>query len=137
MVTASRGISIGQLAKATGVNLETIRYYESIRLMPPPPRTRGGHRAYDRTHVQRLAFIRHARELGFGIEDVRALLRLAEPDRRSCAEVRDIASAHLAAVRAKLTHLVALERILDGTVERCSGEQVPICPILDMLGRPS
>lgn len=134
MVTSTSGITIGRLARAAGVNLETVRYYERIGIMPPPPRTDGGHRAYDRAHVRRLSFIRHARELGFGIEDVRALLRLAEPERRSCSEVRDIASAHLATVRAKLARLKALERALDETVHRCTGEAVPACPVLDMLG---
>jgi MerR family mercuric resistance operon transcriptional regulator len=134
MVTSSSGITIGRLAEAAGVNLETIRYYETIGIMPPPPRTSGGHRAYDRAHVRRLSFIRHARELGFGIEDIRALLRLAEPGQRSCSEVRDIAGLHLSAVRAKLAHLKALERVLDETVQRCTGEPVPACPVLDMLG---
>jgi len=92
MVTGPRGLSIGQLAAAAGVNLETVRYYERIGLMPPPARTGGGHRAYDSAHVQRLAFIRHARALGFGIEDIRALLTLAAPGRGpghcQCAPIR-------------------------------------------------
>jgi MerR family mercuric resistance operon transcriptional regulator len=137
MAASSHGITIGRLAEAAGVNLETVRYYERIELMPPPPRTGGGHRAYDGTHVRRLAFIRHARELGFGIEDIRALLRLSEPDHRSCAEVRDIASVHLAVVRDKLARLRALERVLAATVDECTGEPVPACPVLDMLGPAS
>ena len=137
MAASSQNITIGRLAEEAGVNLETIRYYERIGLMPPPPRTAGGHRAYHGTHVRRLAFIRHARDLGFGIEDIRALLRLSEPGHRSCAEVRDIASVHLAAVRDKLTRLMALERVLDETVHRCTGDPVPACPVLDMLGAVS
>lgn len=133
MVTGPRGLSIGQLAAATKVNLETVRYYERIGLMPSPARTGGGHRAYDPTHVQRLAFIRHARALGFGIEDIRALLTLAAPGHRSCAEVRDIASAHLSEVRIKLAHLTRLERILSDTIHQCSGVPTPACPVLDML----
>ncbi len=133
MVTGARGITIGRLAEAAGVNLETVRYYESIKLMPPPARTGAGHRAYDPAHVQRLRFIRHARELGFGIDAIRALLMLTEPGHRSCAEVREVASAHLEEVRAKLAHLTRLEGILSETISRCSGEPTPACPVLDML----
>lgn len=133
MVTGLRGFSIGQLAAAAGVNLETVRYYERIGLMPLPARTGGGHRAYDPVHVQRLAFIRHARALGFGIENIRTLLTLAAPGHRSCAEVRDIASAHLSEVRTKLAHLARLERILSDTIDQCSGAPTPACPVLDML----
>ncbi|MCJ2102313.1 MULTISPECIES: MerR family transcriptional regulator [unclassified Methylobacterium] len=136
MVTGLRGLSIGQLAAAAGVNLETVRYYERIGLMPPPARTGGGHRSYDPVHVQRLAFIRHARALGFGIEDIRTLLALAAPGHRSCAEVRDIASAHLSEVRTKLAHLARLEHILSETIDQCSGAPTPACPVLDMLDAP-
>lgn len=133
MVRATRGVSIGQLAAAAGIDLETVRYYERIALMPPPPRTEGGHRCYDQAHVRRLAFIRHARNLGFGIEDIRALLSLTEPGQRSCAEVQQIGSAHLAEVRLKLAHLTRLESLLSDTLDRCSGEATPACPVLDML----
>ncbi|NNM73883.1 MerR family transcriptional regulator [Enterovirga aerilata] len=133
MVTAVIGIRIGQLAQAAGINLETVRYYERIGLMPAPHRTRAGHRAYDPIHVRRLSFIRHARELGFSIDAIRALLVLSEPTQRSCAEVRDIASSHLVEVRTKLAHLSRLEGILFETVSRCSGEPTPVCPVLDML----
>lgn len=129
-----RPLTIGRLAAVTGVNLETVRYYERIKLMPPPARTASGHRAYEESHMQRLAFIRRARELGFSIEEVRALLALAEPTHASCAEVREIAGAHLQDVRTKLADLAKLERILAETVARCSGDPVPLCPVLDMLG---
>jgi MerR family mercuric resistance operon transcriptional regulator len=128
------GLSIGALAAASRVNLETIRYYERIRLMPAPPRTEGGHRLYEPEHTARLGFIRRARELGFGIEEIRALLDLAEPQRRSCADVRAIASAHLADVRAKLGGLKRLETVLAETVERCDTQpSAPSCPVLDVL----
>lgn len=130
---AVRGLKISNLAKAAGVNLETIRYYERIGLMPMPERTEGGHRTYGQAHARRLAFIRRARELGFGIEDIRALLALAEPGQASCAEVREIARAHLYSVRAKLADLAKLEAILAETVAGCSGDPVPTCPVLDML----
>ncbi|MBG0796811.1 helix-turn-helix domain-containing protein [Methylocystis sp. L43] len=126
-------LTIGRLAATTGVKLETVRYYERIELMPPPARTASGHRAYEQAHVRRLAFIRRARELGFSIEQIRALLALAEPSRASCAEVREIARTHLDDVRAKLADLTKLERILGATIARCSGDLAPSCPVLDML----
>ena len=117
------GLSIGALAAASRVNLETIRYYERIRLMPAPPRTEGGHRLYEPEHTARLGFIRRARELGLGIEEIRALLDLAEPQRRSCADVR-----------AKLGDLKRLETVLAETVERCDTQpSAPSCPVLDVL----
>jgi len=125
--------TIGKLAAAAGVNLETVRYYERIKLMPPPARTASGYRAYEQGHVRRLAFIRRARELGFGIEAIRALLALSEPSRASCSEVREIAQAHLSEVRAKLADLIKLEQILAQTVAQCSSDQAPSCPVLDML----
>lgn len=128
-----QSLTIGRLAAATGVNLETVRYYERIGLMPPPARTASGHRAYEQAHVRRLSFIRRARELGFSIEQIRALLALAEPSRASCAEVRVIARTHLDEVREKLSDLAKLERILAETVSHCSGDPAPSCPVLDML----
>lgn len=129
-----QGLTIGRLAEQSGVNLETIRYYERIGLMPEPGRTAGGHRIYDQAHKRRLAFIRRARELGFGIEAIRVLLGLAEPHRRSCDEVRVIASNHLRDVRARITDLERLEAILSATVKRChDGTAAPSCPILDFL----
>ncbi|WP_036279457.1 helix-turn-helix domain-containing protein [Methylocystis sp. ATCC 49242] len=129
-------LTIGRLAAAAGVNLETVRYYERIGLMSPPGRTASGHRAYEQPHVRRLSFIRRARELGFSIEQIRALLALAEPSRASCAEVREIARTHLDEVRAKLVDLAKLECILVETVARCSGDAAPSCPVLDMLASP-
>jgi MerR family mercuric resistance operon transcriptional regulator len=128
-----RTLTIGRLAEAAGVNLETVRYYERIKLMPPPARTQGGHRSYAAEHVRRLAFIRRGRELGFSIDEIRALLALAAPGHASCAEVRKIAEAHLGEVRAKLADLAKLEGILADTVARCSGDRSAACPVLDML----
>src|SRR5215212_368181 len=93
------GLSIGRLAALTGVHLETVRYYERIGLMPEPARTDGGHRVYSDEHRQRLAFVQRARRLGFSIEDIRTLLALSEPTRRSCREVEVVAAAHLANIR--------------------------------------
>src|SRR5262249_27044043 len=89
-------MAIGELAGRTGVNIETIRYYERSALLAAPPRTSGGRRVYGPDHLRALVFIRRARELGFAIDHIRALLALAEPGRASCAEVERIASTHLA-----------------------------------------
>lgn len=129
-----RGLTIGRLATLSGVNLETIRYYERIGLMPEPDRTEGGHRLYEADHRRRLTFIRRARELGFSIDEIRALLDLARPQRRSCEEVRAITAAHLDDVRAKIADLVRLEAVLAETVSRCADDgAAPSCPVLEVL----
>jgi len=133
VITKMRKLTIGRLAEETRVNLETIRYYERIGLMPSPRRTEGGHRDYDPAHARQLAFIRRGRELGFSIDEIRALLALASTERGSCAEVREIATSHLLEVRAKLAHLRKLENILAETVAKCSGDSSPHCPVLDVL----
>ena len=127
------GLTIGKLAAAAGVHLETVRYYERIGLMPRPGRTASGYRSYGAEHVRRLSFIRRSRDLGFGIKEVEALLALAEPSHASCAEVQALTMAHLREVRAKIADLRRLERILARTVEQCSGKATPACPVVDML----
>jgi MerR family transcriptional regulator, mercuric resistance operon regulatory protein len=136
MITNARGITIGQLAKAAGVNLETVRYYERIGLIAKPPRMSGGQRSYSSEDARHLAFVRRARELGFSIDDIRALLKLAVPGQQSCAEVQSIASAHLTNVQTKLADLARLEKILVATVAQCSGDASPVCPVLEMLDAP-
>jgi MerR family mercuric resistance operon transcriptional regulator len=128
-----RGLTTGQLAKTVGVNLETVRYYERIGLIAKPTRTSGGQRSYSSEDARHLAFVRRARELGFSIDDIRALLKLAAPGRQSCAEVQSIASAHLKNVRTKLSDLARLEKILSATIEKCSADVSPACPVLEML----
>ena len=138
-ITASRGsaFGIGDLSRATGVNIETIRYYERIGLMPAPPRSAGGRRYYGPAHVERLRFIRRARDLGFGLDNIRALMALSSGGAESCAQARAIAAAHLADVRAKLRDLARLEKTLATTVAqcdaRCDGEDVPTCPVIEVL----
>ena len=140
-MTSSRAetLSIGELSKNTGVNIETIRYYERIKMLPAPPRAANGRRLYGPAETRTLAFIRRSRDLGFTLEEVRALLALGGPDRAPCAEVHKIASAHLASVRNKLSDLVKLESILAETVARCSDGATPDCPVLNILdaGRQS
>ena len=86
--------SIGAMSGQTGTKVETIRYYEKAGLMPPAARTAGNHRTYTQAHIDRLAFIRHSRELGFPLESVRTLLTMADDPTQSCAEVDAIARQH-------------------------------------------
>jgi MerR family transcriptional regulator, mercuric resistance operon regulatory protein len=134
-ITSSRAenLPIGELSKRSGVNIETIRYYERVKMLAPPPRTASGRRIYDSTDLRILVFIRRARELGFSIDEIRALLRLGGPEKASCREVREIAAHHLEEIRAKLGDLEKLERLLAKTVARCSGKTAPDCPVLDIL----
>jgi len=103
-------MKIGELARAAGTSSETIRYYERIGLVRPPVRTGSNYRDYSADDVERLAFIRHARELGFELSDIRSLIELAEQPDRDCAEVDAIASRHLAAVEAKIGQLEQIGR---------------------------
>jgi MerR family mercuric resistance operon transcriptional regulator len=134
-ITASRAeiVSIGELSRLTGVNIETIRYYERIKMLPAPPRTASGRRVYGSHEARILAFIRRSRELGFSLDQIRTLLRLGGPEKASCSEVRKIATHHLEDIRAKLVDLKKLERLLAKTVARCSGKTAPDCPVLDIL----
>jgi MerR family mercuric resistance operon transcriptional regulator len=134
-ITSSRAESlpIGELSKRSGVKIETIRYYERVAMLPAPTRTANGRRVYGATDLRILAFIRRSRELGFSLEDIRALLRLGGPEKASCREVREIAAHHLEDIRAKLHDLTRMERLLSRTVARCSGKTAPDCPVLDIL----
>lgn len=127
-------LSIGDLARATGTKVETIRYYERTGLLPPPPRTRGNYRAYGAGHLARLGFVRRARGLGFSIGQVRALLGLADQRERSCEAVDAIAREHLAEVDRKLADLAALRRELASLIGRCRRGTVAECRIIEALG---
>jgi len=124
---------IGALSKRSGVNIETIRYYERVKMLPAPPRTASGRRVYGTMDLRILVFVRRARELGFTLEEIRALLRLGGPEKATCREVRAIAARHLEDIRAKLSDLKKLERLLSKTVARCSGRTAPECPVLEIL----
>lgn len=126
-------LSIGELARRTGVNIETIRYFEKVELLDAPGRTQGGHRVYTERHERVLRFIKRARELGFTPTEVRAMLNLGGPANACCDEIREIALKHLGEVRSKIADLAKIERLLDSTVERCSGGHIPECPVIDML----
>jgi MerR family mercuric resistance operon transcriptional regulator len=127
------GMAIGEFSRRTGRNIETIRYYERIGLLPPPDR-RGRYRRYDAADVGRLIFIRRARELGFTLDEVRALLELSVADgRNTCTEVREFAARHLAQVKAKIADLRAMELALADAVRRCDAGEVPGCPLISAL----
>ncbi|GAC1337730.1 MAG: helix-turn-helix domain-containing protein [Beijerinckiaceae bacterium] len=134
-ITASRadGLTIGKLSQLTGVKIETIRYYEKIKVLPAPLRSENGRRVYGQTETRILAFIRRSRELGFSLDEVRALLRLGGPEKASCREVREIATHHLNDIRAKISDLRKLERLLSKTVGQCTGTTAPECAVLDIL----
>ena len=107
-----RGTSIGDLSMRTRVNIETIRYYEKIGLLPAPGRTEGRHRVYGPAHVARLTFVRRGRELGFGLDEVRSLLGLVDGGHGSCSDVQAATLEHLEDVRKKIADLQRLERTL-------------------------
>ena len=122
---------IGKLAAETGVNIETIRYYERVKLLSAPARTDGGHRVYNADHVQRLTFIRRSRELGFSLDDIRLLLALSD-GKRDC-EAKELTMRHLADIRGKISSLRRLERALKGMTEACKPGDQNSCPIFDAL----
>ncbi len=129
----SDNLAIGELSRQSGVNIETVRYYERIKILPAPPRTATGRRIYDSAHLRTLAFIRRSRELGFSLNEIRTLINLGGPGKATCRQVREITAHHLENIRAKLNDLKKLEHVLAKTLARCSGKRVPDCPILDIL----
>ncbi len=135
-VTAARR-GIGNLSKQTGCNIETIRYYERIGLMPPAPRSDGGHRVYGEGQAKRLGFIRRTRQLGFTLDEVRTLLRLVDGSRYTCAQVKRITVHHLDDIRRKIEDLRKIERALRAMASRCAGGAVPACPVIDALFNPA
>jgi DNA-binding transcriptional MerR regulator len=132
-------MKIGELAHAADTKPETVRYYERIGLLPAPSRTAGNYRDYSVEHVSRLAFTRRARELGFSIGQIRALLDLADQKAQPCEAVDAIAREHLAEVKRKLADLAALRRELEFLIGQCRHGSVADCRILEALapGSPS
>ena len=129
----ARGYPIGEMSKRTGVNIETIRYYERIKIMPQPDRTAGGNRQYNYDQLKRLSFIKTSRELGFNINEIRALLEMVDEQDFTCGEVHELTIGHLASVREKIKGLRKLEKALVSMASECSQGDVPDCPILETL----
>lgn len=127
------GLAIGQLAKAAATKVQTIRYYEEIGLIRPFQRTEGGHRIYSAEDSRRLKFIRHARELGFGIEEIRELLKLSDNPQMSCSSADQIAGSHLEQVELRIAKLKALRKELKRMVEECAHDRVCQCRVIEVL----
>jgi MerR family mercuric resistance operon transcriptional regulator len=123
----------GELANLSGCNIETVRFYEKQGLLPVPLRTTGGHRDYAPEHLRRLTFIRHSRELGFTLDQVRNLLALVDCGNYTCDEVRARTEAHLAEVRRKLKDLLEMEHAMADLVRRCDGGSTPTCAVIASL----
>jgi MerR family mercuric resistance operon transcriptional regulator len=124
---------IGEAAAASGCHLETIRYYERIRLLPKPARTGGGYREYTDVDVRRLRFITRGRELGFGLDEIRSLLQLSDDPKLSCSDVDQVARKHLAEIELRIRELGDMARELRRTITGCRGGERAQCAILDAL----
>jgi DNA-binding transcriptional MerR regulator len=130
----AHAMPIGSLSERTGVKVETIRYYEQVGLLPAPDRTEGNQRRYGRLHVERLAFIKHARDLGFPVDGIRALLRLSDSPGMRCDEAHSISVAHLDDVRRKIARLRSLEKELERIAATCSGGvTISNCAVIEAL----
>lgn len=128
------GLSIGTLAKATGTKPETIRFYEQIGILPEPARTAGNYRSYGTEHLRRLSFVRRARDLGFPLDRVRAMLALADQPDRSCGEVDNLVLEHLHEVERKIADLQRLRDELDRLAHQCrGGGRMADCRIIEAL----
>ena len=126
-------LSIGSLSRETGTKVQTIRYYEQIGLMREAARSAGGQRRYARADLERLAFIRHARQLGFPLEAIRELLDLADHPDRSCIDANSIAQRQLRQVEARIARLEALRTELRRMIADCAGDTVAECRVLEVL----
>lgn len=129
----ANGLTIGKLAKATDTKAETIRWYEKVGLIDPPRRTDANYRVYSAQDLARLSFIRRARNLGFSLDQVRALIEISEEEDRHCGSVDAIASSHLDEIDRKIADLTALRRELAGVIASCRGGPVTECRILEAL----
>jgi|CXWL01.1.fsa_nt_gi MerR family mercuric resistance operon transcriptional regulator len=123
---------IGEASTRSGVHIETIRYYERIGLVPKAVRAANGRRSYDAKAIARLCFIRRARELGFDLADIRALLSLGD-DKAACRDAHALATRHRDAIRVKIGELKRLDRVLSAAAARCEKTPATACPIIETL----
>ncbi len=130
---ASGAMTIGTLARRTGVKIPTIRYYEDIGLLPPPSRSQSNRRLYAKSDAARLTFIRHARELGFELAAIRTLIALQENPEQSCSEADEIARARLFEVDEKIARLTALRAELERMLGGCAHGQIAACRVIEVL----
>lgn len=126
-------IKIGEISNKTGVHIETIRYYERLRLIPKPGRSEAGHRVYTEDHEKRLRFIRRSRELDFTLGEIRFLLQAVEDKNPSCAEVEKFSAKHLKLIQNKIRDLRAMEKTMKNLLSECQGNRSPGCPLIDIL----
>ena len=127
-------LTIGKLGGQAGVKVPTIRYYEQIGLLPEAGRSAGNQRLYGRKALERLAFIRHARDLGFTLEAIRDLLSLSDNPEQPCVAADAIARAQLAEVERRLARLTALKAELERMVVQCAGGKIADCRVIEVLG---
>ncbi|MCK0070728.1 MerR family transcriptional regulator [Kordiimonas laminariae] len=135
MNTKKREYSRGALAKAASVNIETVRFYEQKGLMPNPPRTTAGYRRYSQAHLERLIFIKRAKELGFQLEETGKLLSMIDGE-IDCSTVQDIALANIELINAKIADLTQIRDSLKETASKCTGEHTPECALIERLLTP-
>lgn len=128
-------LTIGRLSQRCGCNVETIRYYERIGIMPAPPRTPGGHRLYSRTHLRRLLLICRSRRLGFTLKQVRELLRLVDGGDGTCGDVKVVTLEHLQEIQRRIADLQRLKNTLKQIAGRCDGSASANCPVMETLSR--
>ncbi len=126
-------MNIGKLAKHSGVSAKTIRYYESIGLLPPASRSANGYRVFADSDLRTLRFIQRARDLSFSLKDVLHLLSLWRDPGRPSSEVKALARRHIKRIDKHIADLQAMRRILDDLAHRCHGDSRPECPILETL----
>ena len=126
-------MKIGEVSLKTGVHIETIRYYERLKLMPKPDRTNSGHRVYGAEHENRLRFIRRSRGLDFTLKEIRFLLQAAEAENPSCADVEQFSKKHLNIIQDKIKDLRVMEKTMKTLLSECQGNKVPGCPLIDVL----
>lgn len=126
-------LTIGRVAAAAGSKVQTIRYYEQIGLLPSPPRSEGNQRLYGQEDIRRLAFIRHARELGFPLQAIRDLMSLADQPEQSCEAADAIARAQLKEVERRIERLQALRAELERMIVQCQGGRIADCRIIEVL----
>jgi DNA-binding transcriptional MerR regulator len=126
-------LTIGQLSQRSAVKVPTIRYYEKIGIMPEAPRNEGNQRRYGEKHLERLQFIRHARDLGFDMDSIRALLDMSSTPQASCHAADSIARAHLNAIQERIDQLTLLQRELERMVDECSHGNICDCRVIEIL----
>ena len=128
-------LTVGRLAKETKINIETVRYYESIELLPKPIRTKNGYRIYDKTDIKRLIFIKKAKELGFTLKEIKELIDLKVDSNKTCGDVKNLATKKITNIQDKINTLQNIKKVLQKLVVKCNSNEIDTneCPILEVL----